>query len=232
MEQQNNIRSELLKKLATKSESLNWGRVAEKLRKLEIYRDAATVFATPHGSLLQARINCLADGKNLLLPGPGIREGFFLLKSRTIPFKDISAAATYKGLEKYGQLLKKNNISKLQVDLLLTDSLIIDSAGGRVGDGNGFFDLSYAILQELDGLSLDTDILTFIQEEQISQGILPQNTWDIKMTGAITPKQVLHFESLNQKAKIFWDALPHERIKRIDPLWKLFQKKQGAKGKN
>ena len=226
MKSPNNIRSEMLEKLAAKKESLNWGRAAENMRKLGIYRSAATVFATPNDSLYQARINCLADGKNLLIPGPNIREGFFLLKSRTIPFKDISVAVTYKGLEKYGRILENSNISRLPVDLLLADSLALDRTGGRIGDGYGFFDLSYAILQELDGLKDDADILTLVQEEQISQEILPQNTWDVKMTGAITPKQILHFESSTQKVKIFWNALPHERIRRIDPLWKLFHKKQ------
>ena len=229
MKQKKIVRAEWRSKLAEKNFSPYWGKTAEKLRKLGAYRDAATVFATPHESLHQARINCLADGKNLLMPGPGIREGFFLMKARSVPFKKISLAVTFKGLEKYGLPLKDFHISELPVDLLLTDSLAIDRTGGRLGDGYGFFDLCCALLKALNGVRHDADILTFIQEEQISQEILPQETWDVKMTGAITPQQALHFEPSTQKIKIFWDSLPHDRIKRIDPLWKLFQKKQGLK---
>ena len=228
MEQKKIIRTEWLKNFAV-NKAPQWGKTAEQLRKLGLYRDAATVFATPHESLFQARINCLTDGKNLLMPGPGIREGFFLLKAHSIPFKNISVAVTCKGLEKYGKLLKGSDLSKLPVDLLLTDSLAIDRTGGRIGDGNGFFDLCCALLKELGGLGHDRGILTFIQEEQISGDMLPQDRWDIKMTGAITPKQILHFEHSTQEVKIFWDALPHDRIKRIDPLWKLYKKKQGFK---
>jgi 5-formyltetrahydrofolate cyclo-ligase len=225
MKQKKSVRSEWLEKISEKKPPPHWGKTAEKLRKLGTYRDAATVFATPHESLHQARINCLTDGKNLLMPGPSVREGFFLLRAHSIPFKDISVAVTYKGLEKYGQLLKGSSISKLPADLLLTDSLAIDLEGGRIGDGYGFFDLCCAILQELDGLGHDAGILTFIREEQISQEILPQDPWDIKMTGAITQTSILQFDPPNPKPEIFWDALPNDRIKRIDPLWKLSKEK-------
>ncbi len=229
MKQKKSVRAEWHKKLADKLSASQWGKAAEKLRRLQPYRDAATVFATPHESLLQARINCLTDGKNLLMPGPSIRKGFFLLAARSIPFKDITVAVTYKGLEKYGQLLKGISLSQLSVDLLLTDSLAVDSTGGRIGDGYGYFDLCCALLQEMEAIEHDAAFLTFVQEEQISREILPQDKWDIKMTGAITPGQILQFEPSNQNPQIFWDALPHDRIKRIDPLWKLYQKKSGVK---
>jgi 5-formyltetrahydrofolate cyclo-ligase len=227
MEQKKSIRSKWQIKLADMQSAPHWGKAAEKLRGLERYRNAATIFATPHDSLHQARINCLADGKNLLIPGPSIRDGFFLLAARSIPFKDIPLAATYKGLEKHGQLLKGDSMSKLSVGLLLADSLAVDCTGGRIGDGNGFFDLCCALLQELDGLEHNADILTFIQEEQISREMLPQDKWDVKLTGAVTPQQIHHFEPSDQKPKLFWDKLPKDRIKRIDPLWKLFQKRAG-----
>jgi 5-formyltetrahydrofolate cyclo-ligase len=224
MKQKKSVRSEWHKKLAAKQSASQWGKAAEKLRRLQPYLNAETVFATPHESLLQARINCLADGKNLLMPGPSIRKGFFLLAARSIPFKDISVAVTYKGLEKYGRLLKDKNMSQLSVDLLLTDSLAVDNTGGRIGDGYGYFDLCCALLQEMEAIEHDAVFLTFVQEEQISREILPQDKWDIKITQAVTPNHILQFKHSNQNPQIFWDTLPHDRIKRIDPLWKLFQK--------
>ncbi|MGI9569099.1 MAG: 5-formyltetrahydrofolate cyclo-ligase, partial [Desulfobulbia bacterium] len=221
------VRSEWIKRLATGTPPPHWGKVAEKLRGLQSYRDTATVFATPHESLLQARINCLVDGKNLLIPGPSIREGFFLLAARSIPYKNLSVAVTYKGLEKYGQRLQGDNISGLSVALLLTDSLAVDGTGGRIGDGYGYFDLCCALLQEIDAIEHDAEILTFIQEDQISQDMLPQEQWDIKMSSAITPKQIFQFEPSGQMPQIFWEVLPQDKIKRIDPLWKLYSKAQG-----
>ena len=230
MKQKKFVRSKWQGKLADKQSAPLWGKIAERLRGLQPYRDAATVFSTPHESLHQARINCLVDGKSLIMPGPSIREGFFLLAPHSIPFKNISVAVTYKGLKKYGQILKGSSISQLSVGLILTDSLAVDLAGGRIGDGYGYFDLCCALLKELDAIGPDADIFTFIEEEQISREILPQDRWDIKMTGAVTPDQILQFEPSDQKPQIFWDALPHDRIKRIDPLWKLYRKRE-EKGK-
>jgi 5-formyltetrahydrofolate cyclo-ligase len=227
MKPKKSVRSEWSKKLEDKQSAPHWGKVAEKLRGLPLYRDAETVFATPHEALHQARINCLVDGKNLLMPGPSIREGFFLLASRSVPFKNISVATTYKGLQKYGQRLKDDSISELSVEMLLTGSLAIDDTGARLGDGYGYFDLCCALLKEMNAIEQDAAFLTFVEEEQISRKMLPQDKWDVKMSGAITPNQILQFEPSDQHPQIFWDVLPKDLIKRIDPLWKLYRKAQG-----
>ncbi len=230
MTDKESIRSAWLNMQANNAIAPGWGKAAEKLRGLQVYRDVDTVFATPDASLHQARINCLVDGKNLVMPAPSIREGFFILSARSVPFKDISAATTYKGLEKNGQLLKTDAIPELSLGLLLTDSLSIDFEGGRIGDGHGFFDLCCALLQEFNGLQQGWAVFTFILEEQISGAPLPQETWDIKMSGAITPAGVRTFEAPVQKPRICWDMLPLDRIKRIDPLWKLYNKRLKAEG--
>jgi 5-formyltetrahydrofolate cyclo-ligase len=223
-------RSSWSRTLAVHTTAPQWGKAAEKLRGLREYRDAATLFATPDESLHQARINCLVDGKNLVMPAPSIREGFFLVPAHTVPFKDLSAAITYKGLEKHGQLLKIGAIQELSVSLLLTDSLAVDLEGGRLGDGNGFFDLCCALLQELGALQQNWAVLTFILEDQISRDVLPRDSWDIIMSGAITPSVIHTFDPPQQSPMIFWDALPRDRLRRIDPLWKIYSAKDKKKG--
>jgi 5-formyltetrahydrofolate cyclo-ligase len=203
-----------------------WGRAAEKLRSLKPYRDAATVFATPDASLHQARINCLVDGKNLVMPAPSLREGFFFLEARSVPFGKINTAVTYRGLAKNGRLLKISAIAGLSVQLLLTASLAVDQEGGRIGDGSGFFDLSCGLLQELHGLHRKWTAWTFIRENQISRLELPQDPWDTKMSGAITPSGIHAFEPQRLQPRIFWEALAENRIKRINPLWKLYEERR------
>ena len=203
-----------------------WGQAAEKLRNLPQYRETSTVFVTPSPSLHQARINCLIDGKNLVMPAPSLREGFFILPARSVPFRELSMAVTHKGLVKNGILLKNDAIPTLSVGFLLTDSLAVDQEGGRIGDGNGFFDLTCGLLFELGGLRQEWAAWTLILEEQVSQVQLPQDFWDIKMTGAITPAGIHTFSPPPQKPQIFWDNLTMGRIKRIDPLWKIYSSDQ------
>ncbi len=220
------VRSIWRKILAETSVVSHWGKAAEKLRRMGTYRTAATIFSTPSEALHQARINCLVDGKNLVMPAPSMREGFYLLPACTIPFKDIPFAVTYKGLAKNGLLLKGQDISGLSIGILLTDSLSVDNEGGRIGNGQGFFDLCCALLNDLGYLQPGWAALTIIGEEQISRESLPRNKWDIKMTGTITPVRILQFKPPPQKPQIYWDILDRARINRINPLWKLFQKRK------
>lgn len=211
--------------LSTNNGAPRWGKGAEHLRSLRLYRDSATIFATPGKSLHQIRINCLADGKNLIMPAPSLRKGFFFLPARSVAFKDLSSAVTYKGLEKHGQPLHSSSLPLPAVKLLLTDSLVVDAAGNRLGDGNGFFDLCCALLQELGILQPDWSAGTVVQEGQISRDRLPQDPWDIKMSYAVTPAGVRTFGPVLRKPGIYWDVLTTERIRRIDPLWRLYNAK-------
>ena len=224
MTRKESIRQEWLDRLNKQSTiPVHWGKAAENLRKLQPYRDASTVFASPDTSLLQTRINCLMDGKNLLMPGPSLRNGFYLLRTRTIPIPELSTAVTYKGLDKSGQLLSNDEIQKLSIDLLLTDAVAVDRQGTRLGDAKGFVDLSFGILSELAAIQPDATILAVVSEGQITDITLPREKWDVKMNGAVTPVGLVEFDINQVEGKIYWEALPKERIKKISPLWKLSQ---------
>lgn len=200
-----------------------WGKAAQKLRAVQAYREAATVFATLSEPLHQARINCLVDGKDLVMPGPSIRAGFYLLPARSLPFRELAPAVTGKGIVQKGRLLKIKDLAGLSVALLLTGSLAVDEKGGRIGDGHGFFDLCCALLGEFGALPEDWRALTFIREDQLAAEPLPQDDWDIKMAGAVTPAGIHAFEVPVQRPRIFWEALSLDRIRRIDPLWRLYR---------
>jgi len=227
MTRKESIRREWLDRLAKQSNiPVLWGKAAENLRKLQPYRDASTVFASPDASLLQTRINCLLDGKDLLMAGPSLRNGFYLLKNRTIPFPDLSTAVTYRGLDKFGQLISNDEIKKLSIGLLLTGAVAVDRQGTRLGDAKGFVDLSFGILSELDAIRPAATILAVVSVDQITDNTLPREKWDVKMNGAVTPAGSVEFDINQVEGKIHWEALSKERIKKISPLWKLSQKKQ------
>jgi 5-formyltetrahydrofolate cyclo-ligase len=224
MTNKESIRQEWLIQLRKQSaKPVRWGKAAENLRKLQHYRAASTVFASPDATLQQIRINCLMDGKDLIMPGPSLRNGFFLLKARTIPFPELSTAVTYKGLEKSGHPIKHEDIKNLTIDLLLAEALTVDQQGTRLGDGNGFDDLSYGILSEMGAIQAATKTLAVVSEDQIVGDTLPREKWDVKMNGAVTPSGFVEFDIDQIEGKIYWEALPKEQIKKISPLWKLSQ---------
>ena len=200
-----------------------WGRLAQRVRGLEAYRAAKRVFVDPSPVLSQIRINVLSDGKELLMPAPGLKEGFYLCKPYEIPFTDLGYATTYRGLPRFGRLLANEALANKKVDLLVTDALAVDQQGTRLGDGQGFFDLACAILSELGVFDRQlAAVVAVTADEQLVSAPLPMDPWDVGVDEVITPAGGLVFaEASRIQPTILWSHLAPERVRRLNPLWKL-----------
>ncbi|OGQ97804.1 MAG: hypothetical protein A2505_02575 [Deltaproteobacteria bacterium RIFOXYD12_FULL_55_16] len=198
------------------------GKSAELVRRLERYREAKRIFVGPTARLQQIRINALNDGKELLVPAPGLKEGFYLLAPYEIPFKHLSYAVGYKGLAQYGRRVAVEELCRQPVGLLVTDCLAVDPAGYFVGEGKGFFDLAVALLAELHGLTPEAEAYGLGEQEQILAQEIERAAWDIRLNGFITPEGIaLRNPGGHADRRIFWDLLAPRMIRKITPLWKL-----------
>ena len=103
------------------------GKLAENLRRSESYRRCKQIFIDPSLLLRQARVNALLDGKELIMPAAGLKDGFYLLKPFLIPFKKLVMSVTYRGLDHYGRRLGSGDISSLKISLLLGESFAVVS---------------------------------------------------------------------------------------------------------
>ncbi len=196
------------------------GRSAELLRRSPAYRQAKQVFVDGEQSLLQVRINCLADGKELVMPSPGLKDGFCIFKPYAIPFRELSFAVSLKGVAKFGRKLDEKQVAGLDLALLVTDAAAVDRQGGRLGDGSGFFDLSYAVLSCLGAVSKTAQIATFIAGENIVADSLPTTCWDVRVNILVTEHEVIALaDTPSPVAEIFWDHLAPKRIRKMKPLW-------------
>lgn len=205
------------------------GKSAQLVRHLARYRDAKRIFVGPTARLQQIRINALTDGKELLVPAPGLKEGFYLLAPYEIPFKDLRYAVGYKGLVQYGRRIAVEELGQVPAGLLITDCLAVDPAGYFVGDGQGFFDLAVAILAELHGLSPEAEAYGVGEQEQILGQEVEHAVWDIRLNGFITPEGIaLDNPGGHAGQRVLWDILPPKRIRKITPLWKLSMQKKDA----
>ncbi len=157
------------------------------------------------------------------MPGPGLKEGFYLLKPFTIPFPKLSFAVTNKGVSQFGRRLAASDLDALAIDLLITDALAVDEYGTRLGDGLGFFDLSCAILAEHQALDVSHSNYAALDDETLLMpGPLPFDDWDVKMDGVILPTGVRDIANAGKKNYfIHWAQLPERRIKKIKPIWEL-----------
>ncbi len=199
-------------------------RAAEQLRRLPAYREAKALFAAPGAELLQIRSNALVDGKELLMPGPGLKEGFFLLRPYTVSFEEVAHAVTYKGLARFGKRLDRRDIQGLGLDLLLTGAVAVDGCGGRLGDGHGFFDLAAAILHDSGAVPLGGLTLAVVAERQIVAGELPHEIWDVRVDGLVTPAGVKEInDGPTARPTVRWESVPFKKVRKMTPLWQLYQ---------
>ncbi len=202
------------------------GRIAELVRRLPGYRQAGRLFVTPAVILKQVRINSLLDGKELLMPAPGLKEGFFLLKPYSIPFRDLAYAVSSKGLAQHGSKAGEEELRRQPVGLLFTEVVAADRSGGFVGDGKGFFDLTVALLAELGALTPEAEAFGALAGEgQILAEPLALAAWDVRLNGLLTKEAVVGCSEERPAARrLLWEALPPKRIRKISPLYKLSQR--------
>ncbi|MBU0675251.1 MAG: 5-formyltetrahydrofolate cyclo-ligase [Proteobacteria bacterium] len=205
------------------------GRLAEKIRGLGIYREALQIFISPSILLRQVRINALLDGKEVVMPGAGLREGFFLLSPYTISFRQLSLAVTYKGLAQFGKRLGEDDVARLRIGLLIDEARAIDRQGNRLGDGLGLFDLAVAALSEQQALQNRCAILGVLPDDERLIDTLPVDPWDVKCGYVVTPGGEHHFTEVNNSPGLLWDILDKRRIKRMNPLWQLYNKRRDQK---
>jgi 5-formyltetrahydrofolate cyclo-ligase len=199
------------------------GRLAQSLRQLDSYHAARQLFISPAPILAQIRINALNDGKEIIMPGPGLKDGLYLLKPFSVPFPKLAFAVSNKGLPQFGRLLTAGDLGGLALDMLITDACAVDEQGTRLGDGLGFFDLSCAILAAHKALARSCVNYAVLDDpRRLIPEMLSYDDWDVKMNGVITPAgcRDLH-TGVEHNSPLFWDILPPKRIKRLKPLWEL-----------
>ena len=200
------------------------GRLAERLRRLDGYRQAKQLFIDPSPLLKQARLNALVDGKVLIMPAPGMKDGFYRLDPYRIKFPQLAKAVNGRDLADFGKrLASRQEIAVLEISLLIGEAWAIDRRGFFLGEGKGFFDLSVALLAELGGLSEGFRVVMALADPARLINNLPVDSWDVGCDVMLTAEGdgPLSREG-RQSPAIVWDVLALDRIRRITPLWKLY----------
>ena len=170
----------------------NAAKAAENLRRLPAYQMARNLAITSEPALLQARINALLDGKNLLVATPGLKQGLVRLTAQSIPIArrhiDLQAGAMFKA----GKPLPLPRARLGKVDMLISTALAVDENGVCLGDGRGMLDLFCAILTQQDSLEAKAPLVLLLHEKQMLPS-LPQDSWDVKAQLVLTAEAAFHY---------------------------------------
>lgn len=197
-------------------------KAAEKLAELDIFKKSKVIKVNPDSPQERVRELVLLNNKILIMPTPRIREGFLLLDPSKIPKNDVKYAATIKGAFKYGIKVHPRDLPN--IDLIVLGAVAVSLEGARIGKGEGYGELEFAILLEYGKINKDVKIVTTVHDLQIVEKI-PIEPFDVSIDYIITPTRVVEINNRHDRPKgILWEYLSHKKIEEI-PLLKELKNK-------
>jgi len=118
---------------------------ADRLAEQPEWKEATTIKANPDAPQLPVRRRALHEGKTVYMAVPRLRDERCFLKLDPDELEDYDAATTVSGSSKHGEQVGPEAIDR--VDLIVSGSVAVTEEGGRIGKGEGYSDLEYAVLR-------------------------------------------------------------------------------------
>lgn len=198
-------------------------KAGEKITNLEEYKKAKVVKVSPDSPQYSIRLRCLINGKTLIMPTPRLREGFLILNPQKIPKKLYEKAATIRGAFSLGDKIDPEDMPS--IDFIVLGSVAVGKDGSRIGKGEGYGELEYAILREYGRVGEEVILATNIHDLQLFDYV-PQDPYDVPVDVIATPTKLIRASPNKPKPKgIIWELLSREKIEEI-PLLKILEKKK------
>ena len=192
---------------------------ARRVARMPFFNRARVIYFNPEAPQKPLREMALRRGKTLVLATPGLRRGFLVLRPDSVNPGNIPYAATLRGAIALGERVPV--LEDVRIDLFVVGSVAVAPDGGRLGKGNGFSDLEYAVLRELGVLDSTTPVVTTVHDVQVVERV-PMSRHDVPVDYIATPSRLIKAEqSYAKPSGVFWDDLPVEIISSIPILKRL-----------
>jgi 5-formyltetrahydrofolate cyclo-ligase len=199
---------------------------AERLAGTPEWAGAHVVKVNPDAPQRGVRFRALKAGKTLLMPTPRLREGFLLLDPAAIPPNRLFAASSISGAYSHAVPIGLDDLPV--IDLLVFGSVAVTAEGDRVGKGEGYAELEFAVLRTLGRVSDDVVIATTVHDEQVVERI-PREPFDVALDLVCTPTRTIRVRHRGHRpAGVLWDFLPEERRREMPILEELFTRTRSA----
>ncbi|NXO16360.1 MTHSD protein, partial [Oriolus oriolus] len=205
------------------------------LRELDAFRRAREVKVDPDKPLEGARLAALQARKTLLVPTPRLRTGLF---NRIVPppgaTKEIlRRCATSQGVKEHSVPVGLDG--KAHVDLVVVGSVAVSEKGWRIGKGEGYADMEYAMMVSMGAVQEDTPVVTIVHDCQvldIAEELLDDH--DLTVDYILTPTRTIQTNCKRPKPQgIMWHKakFSSEMLGKI-PILKTLRSREKQAGKD
>ncbi len=192
---------------------------ADRLADQPEWEAAETIKANPDAPQLPVRRRALRDGKTVYMAVPRLADERCFLKLDPDELEDYDAATTVSGSSTHGEQLGPDAVDP--IDLIVSGSVAVTDGGGRIGKGEGYSDLEYAILRDLDLVDEATPVATTVHERQVIDGPVDLDDHDVPMDLIVTPDAVRRPDGGDRPDGIDWSLLTDDRLEEIPVLERL-----------
>nr|XP_056718705.1 methenyltetrahydrofolate synthase domain-containing protein [Euleptes europaea] len=203
------------------------------VQKWEVFEKAREVKVDPDKPLEGVRMAVLQAGKTLLVPTPRLRTGLF---NQIVPpagaAKDtLRKCATSQGVRDYSVPVGLD--ANVHVDLVVVGSVAVSEKGWRIGKGEGFADMEYAMMVSMGAVREDTVVITAVHDCQVVD--IPEELLgdhDLTVDYILTPTRVIRTGCERPKPRgILWHMISHQMMEKI-PILKSLRGREKQAGKD
>jgi 5-formyltetrahydrofolate cyclo-ligase len=194
---------------------------ADRLAATDAWARADAIKANPDAPQLPVRRRALHDGRTVFVAVPRLRDPqpFSRVDPDAIDPADYDAAVTVSKGDRYAERVDPDALPR--VDLIVSGSVAVTEQGARVGKGEGFADLEFAVLRALGRVDDDTTVATTVHERQVVDDA-PVDAHDVPVDLVVTPERTIRTDTpLERPTGIDWDAIDEERRAEIPVLDRL-----------
>jgi 5-formyltetrahydrofolate cyclo-ligase len=189
---------------------------ADRLAEQEEWRRADVLKANPDAPQLPVRRRALREGKTLYMAQPRLTSEEPFLRLDPAEVSDIDEATTVSGVSKHAVPVGPEAVEP--IDLVVSGSVAVNDEGARVGKGEGYSDLEFAVLREFDLVDEETTVATTVHELQVVSEGIETDDHDVPMDLIVTPERVLEPASGSKPSGVDWERLSEERIAEVPVL--------------
>uniref|UniRef100_A0A1A7YBP8 Methenyltetrahydrofolate synthase domain-containing protein n=2 Tax=Iconisemion striatum TaxID=60296 RepID=A0A1A7YBP8_9TELE len=204
-----------------------------KVTELQVFNETSEVKVDPDKPLEGARMAVLQAQKTLLVPTPRLRSGLFnkITPPQEASKEQLRICASAQGVRDFSVPVDLD--AKVKVDLVVVGSVAVSEKGCRIGKGEGFADLEWAMMSSMGAVNESTVVVTIVHDCQVVD--VPDDlmgSHDLTVDYILTPSRVIQTNCQLPKPKgIIWTKLDTEKLKKI-PILKKLQALEEQAGKD
>ncbi|NXD13752.1 MTHSD protein, partial [Nothocercus nigrocapillus] len=176
------------------------------VRALDVFHKANEIKVDPDKPLEGVRLAALQARKTLLVPTPRLRTGLF---NKIVPppgatKEMLRICATSQGVKDFSVPIGLDG--KARVDLVVVGSVAVSEKGWRIGKGEGYADMEYAMMVSMGAVQEDTPVITIVHDCQvidIAEELLDDH--DLTVDYILTPTRTIKTNCKRMKPQgIMW----------------------------